>query len=402
MAIDAATVTPLFAPFLAPVRAELMTELARADPRRESVDGAAAEIHRLAAGGQLSPWHEARLRLGLGRAMLRATTHRSDLSLLDPCIEELSRARTLADGSPSRSLRADVLVTLSAAHWTSAVTGGSRATEDRETGLKLRREALELLAADVLLQLGAEHALSAARAATGHVLWLALRRAEGHRPADAVEALELGRALVLRTAAAEHGVPRLLADRGHAELAAHWRAQTPRHPLEPGPADPGRASAAPAPPVSVAGLPSSLRRAALTALGLGDGDGARDLLGTPDPAALGAALAASGADALVYLIPGEGFRPHIPGRALVLRPGRAEPEVLPLPLLLTPGSHQLERYLAAMRPKVGAAPLRRRAGGRRGGVAGGARRAVRLGLARRRRAGPRHPGTPRPSRPGSC
>ncbi|KPC91304.1 hypothetical protein ADL27_31045, partial [Streptomyces sp. NRRL F-6602] len=74
---------------------------------------------------------------------------------------------------------------------------------------------------------------------------------------------------------------------------------------------------------------------------------ARDLLGTPDPAALGAALAASGADALVYLIPGEGFRPHIPGRALVLRPGRAEPEVLPLPLLLTPGSHQLERYLAA-------------------------------------------------------
>ncbi|MEW2150944.1 CHAT domain-containing protein [Streptomyces albidoflavus] len=347
VAIDAATVTPLFAPFLAPVRAELMTELARADPRRESVDGAAAEIHRLAAGGQLSPWHEARLRLGLGRAMLRATTHRSDLSLLDPCIEELSRARTLADGSPSRSLRADVLVTLSAAHWTSAVTGGSRATEDRETGLKLRREALELLAADVLLQLGAEHALSAARAATGHVLWLALRRAEGHRPADAVEALELGRALVLRTAAAEHGVPRLLADRGHAELAAHWRAQTPRHPLEPGPADPGRASAAPAPPVSVAGLPSSLRRAALTALGLGDGDGARDLLGTPDPAALGAALAASGADALVYLIPGEGFRPHIPGRALVLRPGRAEPEVLPLPLLLTPGSHQLERYLAA-------------------------------------------------------
>uniref|UniRef100_UPI004057350D CHAT domain-containing protein n=1 Tax=Streptomyces albidoflavus TaxID=1886 RepID=UPI004057350D len=111
--------------------------------------------------------------------------------------------------------------------------------------------------------------------------------------------------------------------------------------------DPGRASAPPAPPVSVAGLPSSLRRAALTALGLGDGDGARDLLGTPDPAALGAALAASGADALVYLIPGEGFRPHIPGRALVLRPGRAEPEVLPLPLLLTPGSHQLERYLAA-------------------------------------------------------
>ncbi|MFJ4944842.1 CHAT domain-containing protein [Streptomyces albidoflavus] len=362
---DASMVTPLFAPFLAPVRAELMTELARADPRREVVDGAAAEIHRLAADGQLSSWYEARLRLSLARAMLQATTHRSDLSLLDPCIEELSRARTLADGSPSRSLRADVLITLSAAHWTSAVTGGSRATEDRETGLKLRREALELLAADVLLQLGADHALSAARAATGHVLWLALRRAEDHRPAEAVEALELGRALVLQTAAAEHGVPRLLADRGHAELAARWRAQAVRHPLEPGPAGPGRAgggvageerppqegtrraSAAPVPPASVAELPSALRRTALTALGVGDGDGARELLGTPDAAALSAALAASGADALVYLIPGEGFRPHIPGRALVLRPGRAEPDVLSLPLLLTPGSHQLERYLAA-------------------------------------------------------
>ncbi|WP_262412312.1 CHAT domain-containing protein, partial [Streptomyces fungicidicus] len=157
---------------------------------------------------------------------------------------------------------------------------------------------------------------------------------------------ELGRALVLRTSAAEHGVP------GCSPTGA-----TPNRPPLAGPdtttspgAGPGRSGPGergPAPPVSVAGLPSSLRRAALTALGLGDGDGARDLLGTPDTAALGAALAASGADALVYLIPGEGFRPHIPGRALVLRPGRAEPEVLPLPLLLTPGSHQLERYLAA-------------------------------------------------------
>lgn len=356
----------MFAPFAA-VRAELMTELALADPRREVVDGAAAEIHRCAADGQLSSWAEARLRMGLGRAMLMATTQRSDLRLLDPCIEELSRARTLADEGPSRSLRAKVLITLSSAHWTSAVTNGFRATEDRETGLKLRREALELLAADVLLQLGAEHALSAARAATGHVLWLALRRAEGHRPAEAVEALELGRALVLQTAAAEHGVHRLLADRGHAELAARWRSQPPRHPLEQNPGDSGwggggaasagegrpsqegkrRVRAAPPPSISVAELPSALRRTALTALSGGGGTGVRELLGTPDTAALSAALAASGADALVYLIPGEGFRPHIPGRALILRPGSTEPAVLPLPLLLFPGSHNLTRYLAA-------------------------------------------------------
>ncbi|MGW4376122.1 hypothetical protein ACWEJ7_20935 [Streptomyces albidoflavus] len=132
--IDASMVAPVYAAFLAPARAELMTELARADPRREVVDGAVAEVHRLAADGQLSPWYEARLRLGLGRAMLQATTHRSDLSLLTPCIEELGRARTLADESPSRSLRAEVLIMLSAAYWTSAVTGGGSATEDRRTG----------------------------------------------------------------------------------------------------------------------------------------------------------------------------------------------------------------------------------------------------------------------------
>lgn len=100
-------------------------------------------------------------------------------------------------------------------------------------------------------------------------------------------------------------------------------------------------------PASGAELPSSLRRKALAALGAGNGTGARELLGTPDAAALTAALATSGADALVYLIPGEGFRPHIPGCALILRPGGAEPTVLSLPLLLSPGSHQLERYLAA-------------------------------------------------------
>ncbi|MFF4569653.1 CHAT domain-containing protein [Streptomyces sp. NPDC001410] len=94
-------------------------------------------------------------------------------------------------------------------------------------------------------------------------------------------------------------------------------------------------------------LPSSLRRKALAALGAGNGTGARELLGTPDAATLTAALAASGADALVYMVPGEGFRPHIPGHAPILRPGGAEPAVLDLPLLLSPGSHQLERYLGS-------------------------------------------------------
>lgn len=363
---DPATVPTPFAPFFPVTRAELMTELARVDPRREVIDRAVAEVHRVIEESRPSPWDEARLRLVLGRAMLRATTHRSDLSLLDPCIAELSRARALAAGGSSLPMNIEALTELSKAYWTSVATGGGRASEDRKASLETRREALELMAADVLLQLGAEHALSVTRAATGHVLWLALRYVEDRRPAEAVEALELGRALVLQTAAAAHGVPRLLADQGHSDLAERWRVQVPEHPLQRGPhegdaaegdtaeghpaeGDPLRPEGAvvvPA-PASGAGLPSSLRREALAALGAGNGTGARELLGTPDAAALTAALAASGADALVYLVPGEGFRPHIPGHALILRPGGAEPSVVTLPLLLSPGSHQLERYLTA-------------------------------------------------------
>ncbi|MFD7135753.1 CHAT domain-containing protein [Streptomyces sp. NPDC059894] len=421
---DPATIPTLFAPYFPTARAQMMTELARADPRREVIDRAIAEVHGVIETSRTVPWDEARLRLDLARAMLHATTHRSDLSLLDPCIAELSRVRALAAEGHGLPLNVEVLTELSTAYWMSAVTGGGRASEDWKASLDTRREALELMAADVLLQLGAEHALSVARAATGHVLWLALRCAEDRRPAEAVEALELGRALVLQTAAAAHGVPRLLADRGHSDLAERWRAQAPQHPLQRGPREgdrgegarveadrvevdrvevdrvagdrvegdaaegypaeghpaegdpaeghpaegdpaeghpaegdplrPTRAAvvAAPAPGAE---LPSSLRRTALAALGAGNGTGARELLGTPDAAALTAALAASGADALVYLVPGEGFRPHIPGRALILRPGRAEPAVLALPLLLAPGSHQLERYLAAAADRSGKA-----------------------------------------------
>ncbi|MGW4228869.1 CHAT domain-containing protein [Streptomyces sp. NPDC004980] len=361
---DPDTVQPLFAASFRTVRAELMAELAGVDPRREIVDRAVAEIHRVIEESQAPPWAEARLRLALGRAMLRATNHRSDLSLLDPCIVELSRVRALAAEGDRLPLRVEALTELSTAYWVSAVTGGGHASEDRKASLETRREALELMAADVLLQLGTENALSVAGAATGHGLWLALRCSEARRPAEAVEALELGRALVLQTAAAAHGVPRLLADRGHRDLAERWRAQALRHPLTQDPVEGDRPDGhareehpaggdplRPRGPAVVAApdaeLPSSLRRKALAALGAGNGTGARELLGTPDVAALTAALAASGADALVYLVPGEGFRPHVPGRALILRPGGTEPAMLSLPLLLSPGSHELEHYLAA-------------------------------------------------------
>ncbi|MER6915605.1 CHAT domain-containing protein [Streptomyces sp. NPDC000594] len=379
VAIDPATIPQSLAANFPAVRASLMVELAIVDPRREVIDRAIAEVHRVIDHARASRWDEAQLRLRLGRVLRCAITDRSDLSLLDPCIAELSRVRALAHEGHARPLLVQALTELSAAFWVSAVIEGASGADDGRSSLDTRREALELMAADVLLQLGAEHALSVARDATGHALWLALRCAERNHPADAVEALELGRALVLRTAAATHRVARLLADKGHPDLAERWRAQTPRHPLQQGPraADeaggeagqgyqaggetgeghpggddplrsaPTEAAVTAAAPIPGTELPSSLRRTALAALGAGSGTGARELLGTPDLAALTTALAASGADLLVYLVPGEGFRPHIPGHALILRPGGAEPTLLTLPLLLSPGGHQLERYLTA-------------------------------------------------------
>lgn len=352
---DPATLGPLYAPYFPTTRAQAMTELAKIDPRREVIDRAIAEVHRVIDETHVPPREESRLRLALGQVMLRTITDRSDLSLLDPCLAELNRVRALAAAGHAPPLTVEVLTELSTAYWMSAVTGTSHESEDWRSSLDTRREALEQMAVDVLLQLGAEHALSVARAATGHALWLALRCAEYHQPAEAVEALELGRALVLQTAAGTHGVPRLLTDRGHPELAEQWRTQTPnrasQHPFQQEPQDIDRHEIAPgadhhedAPSFE---LPSSTRRKALAALGAGDGTGARKLLDTPDVTALTAALAASGADALVYLVPGEGFRPHIPGHALVLRPGGTEPTLLTLPLLLAAGSHQLERYLTA-------------------------------------------------------
>jgi hypothetical protein len=349
--VDPARLPPLTAPYFPTMRAYLMTELAAVDPSRELIHQAIAEVHQAIEKSRPFPHQEAQLRFALGRTLLRATTNRDDLGLLDPCVAELERVRELAAAGRGLPSNAEPLVELSRAYWTSAITGGSQASEHRKASLDTRREALEEMAADVLLQLGADHGLSMARAASGHARWLALRCAANRRPTDAVEALELGRALVLQTAATSDSLPELLMARGHQDLAERWRAEATGNVLQP-------ENAADATLVPALGsgpqLPSSLRRMVLSALGAGSGTGARELLGTPDVAELTAGLAASGADALVYLIPGEGFRPHVPGRALILRPGAVAPAVIELPLLLSPGSHELERYLnaAANRSRV--------------------------------------------------
>ncbi|WP_086883840.1 CHAT domain-containing protein [Streptomyces rhizosphaericus] len=343
---DPRAIAPMLAPYFPAVRAAALIQLIMIEPSREAADEAIAEVHRILEGPQPSPHQELRSRYQLGRALLHTARHLDDPDLLDLCITELSRVRELiarGDGPPHT---ADALTQLSEAHWLRRDRGGPRAAADREAALAARREALVRVSADVLLQLGSEHGLSVARFGSAQALWLAYWTTVCGRPDDAVNALELGRALVLRAAAASRGIPELLEARGHPDLARQWRAEVAT--------DVPRSDATAAPPGQAAGqqVPSTLRARALDALGAGTGTEAWELLGPPDLPGLKAGLTASGADALVHLVPGQ--RPGMPGFALVLRPDSAQPEVLKLPLL-TPGSPPLERYLDVTARRTGAA-----------------------------------------------
>ncbi|MFJ4946927.1 CHAT domain-containing protein [Streptomyces sp. NPDC088760] len=289
--------------------------------------------------------YDRRALLGL-RLFLSVQRGLNDPVLLDGAIAQLTRARTLLAEGRGEHRRVDVLTKLAEAHVMRAATRrGPHTGADERAFLEVTREALDELAADVLLQTGADHGLSAAL--NGDVLaerlaWAALIR---RRPADAVADLEKGRGLVHQAAVASRGIPRLLDAAGHPGLARRWRAHVRAGPPRP---EAGDAAGRPAgsPPV-----PSALRREALAVLGVrarpGRGRGTRQMVGAADVAALTEGLAASGTDALVYLVPGVPLPTgSFPGHALILRPGTA-PAMLPLPELIRPGSEPLERYLDA-------------------------------------------------------
>ncbi|MGW6602651.1 CHAT domain-containing protein [Streptomyces sp. NPDC055036] len=300
--------------------------------------------------------YDRRAALGL-RQLLAVVRGDEAPALLDEAITELTRARALLVEGRGRAHRVDVLTKLAEAHIMRAARGGPHVDADRRAFVEVTREALGELAADVLLQSGADHGLSASIRGAVLSRRLAFVAFRIQRPADAVADLEKGRALVLQAAAASRGIPELLDAAGHPELARQWRAQVPRDLLRPrtddvppplpvGDASPPQAADSPQSPI-----PSGLRRKALTVLGAHsdaqEGPGVRQLVGAADVAELTAGLAATGTDALVYLVPGMPLPDgSFPGRALILRPG-AGPTTLPLPELMAPGSPPLERYLDA-------------------------------------------------------
>ncbi|MFG2555309.1 CHAT domain-containing protein [Streptomyces sp. NPDC048581] len=260
------------------------------------------------------------------QALRYRNTH--DPETLDPLIGELERIRDEIRQGREPWFAADALWQLAEAyrarwHHTEDTTAQAAATD---TAL----EALHTLAGDVILQRGAEHGLLTARSGAERGIRTAVWAASQNRVEDALTALELGRALVLHAASTSRAVPELLEARGHKELAAAWRASgtreagTPEGGTEDGP--PGE-------------LPSTLRHRALEALGHRQ----QGLFTTPTVHELADGLAEAGADALVYLIPGEG---EAPGVGLVVGPDHSV-GVGGLPLLSGTGSAPLERYLDA-------------------------------------------------------
>ncbi|MER6348638.1 CHAT domain-containing protein [Streptomyces sp. NPDC001595] len=266
---------------------------------------------------------ETRYLAGLSATLRHSMSH--DPADLDFAIDALEQVRERVRQGRSPQLAARALWQLAENHRVRL-----RRTEDeadRRAATDAALESLQALAGDVVLQTGPDHGLLAARSGADRGVRAAVWAASQGRVEAAVAALELGRALVLRAAATSRAVPELLEARGHHELAEAWRAAggTPQPRSD-------------APPRE---LPGSLRRRALAALGHRDPNGV--LFRTPTVGELKAGVARGGADALVYLLPGEG---DTPGTAIVVGPDVGT-GVRALPLLSEERSGPLERYVDA-------------------------------------------------------
>ncbi|OIJ97073.1 CHAT domain-containing protein [Streptomyces monashensis] len=234
-------------------------------------------------GASTEELHTSALSLSMRYAV---THHRADL---DALIAEQERVRDGVREGRAPRIAAEAL-------WQLAQAYRERGVLDQDVkdirALAAAKEALSALAADVLLQSGAEHGLLAARAGASRGVQAALWAASQGRLHEAVAALELGRALVLHAASTSSAVPELLRAAGHHDLAEVWRTA----------AGASRAGGADGEGGVPGELPSTLRRQALEALGYRREGG---LLGTPSLSELADGVAESGADALIYLVPCE-------------------------------------------------------------------------------------------------
>ncbi|MEV6957433.1 CHAT domain-containing protein [Streptomyces sp. NPDC051183] len=229
-----------------------------------------------------------------------------DPAVLDVLIGELERLRDGVREGRAPRIAADALWHLAEAYELRGRLGKDTSDPADSGALEAAEEALTALAADVLLQAGAEHGLLAARTGASRGVRAARIAASYGKLHEAVAALELGRALVLQAASTSSAVPELLDAAGHQDLAEAWRKAAGAARGAGGTEGDGRG---PDGAGEVPGLlPSTLRRQALDALGYRRDGG---LLGTPTPSELADGLGDAGADVLLYLVAGDDAGPGL-------------------------------------------------------------------------------------------
>nr|WP_262701146.1 CHAT domain-containing protein [Streptomyces sp. NEAU-383] len=348
---------PKFAqPLMDAQGAPLLALFSMIEPDPARVSEAVARARRALDGPVSTPDQQVWIRQGIGLALLAVHRSTGDRSDLEEAVGELERARGELTERTSPDIRQKLLWELAEAYR----LRDDRERDDTGAAVATAHASLWVLAEDVLLQLGAEHGLEVARAGASRGLLAAHWAAVDGRIEEAVTSLENGRGLVLRAAAAAAGVPEQLAARGEAELAEQWRTAVRDLPAQAAPTGGGlapgigggtseevrNALARVMPSGAAPGveIPSTLRRRALDVLRRDSREAPlRGLLGAPGIGELRDGLRATGVDALVYLVPGQGTAD---GVAVLVR-STGEPAALPLPGLGTLGREPLERYLDA-------------------------------------------------------
>ncbi|HEU5354989.1 MAG TPA: CHAT domain-containing protein [Actinocrinis sp.] len=331
--------------------AQPMVHMALAVLDRQPVELSAAVTRARASLQQAPVAHDqhtlTRLSIAMALKARHALTQAPGRSAaLQEAIEELEQARSELTERSGSTVTSDVLWQLAEAYR----LRGDEGTDDDSRAVALALDSLRVVAEDVLLQLGTEHGLSAAKAGAGRGLRAAgWALASGHVE-QAVDCLERGRALVLRAAATARSVPdRLRAASAHA-LADQWEQSTSPSPLS---ATPSADRSAPLifPGDDYVSVPSDLRRRALEVLRRNEdsaqsssansqADRPLDQAADSYVARIARELDQAGIDALVYLVP----ETDTEGRAVVVRRDGAVRD-LPLAGLAAAGRGAFENYL---------------------------------------------------------
>ncbi|MEU3418896.1 CHAT domain-containing protein [Streptomyces murinus] len=333
-----------------------LTAIAESDPSRiaEGVRRTRKTLDNPGFTPGVRPWARG------GIAIALDTLHQltGDPEPLDEAIAELTQGLAeLPDGMPNGARLTWDLAALRAKRAT--LGPGAADTGELRAAVGLARASLRLAADDVLLQQGTHRGLRIARGAADRGRSAAFWALRAGLTEEAMACLEEGRSLVLGAAAVSAGVADRLAALGETRLAERWRAAADastdraddRSLLELSAAGTGLPGVlrdrSPLEVLAAAGagtpdLPGDLRRRSLDALrGQGDDTDAQSV-----PAAgsdLRAGLAKTGADALLYLVPGVD---GTDGAVLVVtRDGPAE--ALPLPALAPAGRAPVAEYLEA-------------------------------------------------------